>query len=440
MKKETNNSAFREETTVAAEVAGAPETKKRSVKKAVLSAVFILICVGSVGLTAFLDFGTDKEFAPFSAVAHTLGDNFIYILYALLCFVAVLVFKGAKRAILLNACLKKRNNFFLGLKTGICCKYYDAITPMGSGGQPMEIMYLKKHGISTPVASGVSVTSYAIGLISSVLLGIVMMLVCGFGGVEPIVVVLAVIGVVINIALPLAIVIFSAMPRVGAGIAKRIVGLGAKLRIVKDRQAAEEKAVSTMNNYAKSIRFFFGTYLFKTLLASLFGFAYNIALFSIPYFVLRAFGIAAEEINYFNVLERCLICYLAVTAIPTPGNAGAAEISFYAVFSSFLGGGYLFWSVIVWRFLTYYLFIIVGFFMTVLSKIFHRNVRGELAGVALQADALAEAERHLHDHSAEAAPPEEEQKLPSPQGEGADDGLGKNADNGVIGEDIPSDR
>ena len=412
--------------------------------------IFVLICLGSVAVTAVLDFGTDKESAPFSVVARTLADNFIYIVYALACFVLVLVFKGIKRTILLNACLKKRNNFSLALKTAINCKYYDSITPAGSGGQPMEILYLRKHGIPTSVASGVSVTSYAIGLISSVLLAIVMMILFGSDGVSTFVWVLAIIGVVINLTLPLSIVVFSALPHVGAAVAKWLVKVGAKLRIVKNREAAEAKAVGTMEKYATSIRFFFGTYFFKTLLASLFAIAYNVALYSMPYFIIRAFGVAAEDINYFKILERCLICYLAVTAIPTPGNSGAAEISFYAIFSSFLGGGYLFWSVIVWRFMTYYLFIIVGFIMASLSRIFHGRGRRELASVAVDADSLVENEIQSHENHKNGSPPKtEENGVENGAGEGAEDAAQsasndgqneeKNADNGVIDGDIPAE-
>lgn len=418
-----------------AEEAPAPVKKKRSWKTVLLYTVFVLICLGSVALTAFLDFGTDKESAPFSVVAQTLLDNFVYIIYALLCFALVLIFKGIKRAILLNACLKKRNNFFLGLKTAITCKYYDAITPAGSGGQPMEILYLRKHGIPTSVASGVSITSYAIGLISSVLLGVIMMIVCGFDGVDPLVQILAIIGVVINIALPLAIVIFSAMPKVGSAIAKWIIGVGAWLRIVKDKEATNQKAVTTMEKYAKSIRFFFGTYLFKTLLATVFAFAYNVALYSIPYFLIRAFGVNAADISYFKVLELCLICYLAITAIPTPGNSGAAEISFYAIFQLFLGGGYLFWSIIVWRFTTYYLFIIVGFTLTVLSKIFHGNKRGELAGIAIDADLLKENATHAREKAAVSSD-ETSETIEAPVEQNDGQNAGKNGDNAPIGEDL----
>jgi uncharacterized membrane protein YbhN (UPF0104 family) len=49
----------------------------------------------------------------------------------------------------------------------------------------------------------------------------------------------------------------------------------------------------------------------------------------------------------------------SVTIIPTPGNSGAAEGSFYILFNELDTYG-LFWSMLVWRALCYYSFIIIG--------------------------------------------------------------------------------
>ena len=83
-----------------------PPRRKGFSKKGLFYTLFILLCVGSIAVTAFLDFGTNKETVPFSLVTKTLGENVRYFIFAVLCFAAVLLFKGIKRAILLNACLK----------------------------------------------------------------------------------------------------------------------------------------------------------------------------------------------------------------------------------------------------------------------------------------------------------------------------------------------
>ena len=63
--------------------------------------------------------------------------------------------------------------------------------------------------------------------------------------------------------------------------------------------------------------------------------------------------------SWFQSFCITVYIYAAVTFIPTPGNAGAAEGTFYALFSV-LTGAYLFWAMLVWRFFCYYLFLVMG--------------------------------------------------------------------------------
>ena len=58
-------------------------------------------------------------------------------------------------------------------------------------------------------------------------------------------------------------------------------------------------------------------------------------------------------------LCMCVFVYFSVTIIPTPGNAGAAEGSFYILFNQLDTSG-LFWAMLIWRFLTYYIFLLTG--------------------------------------------------------------------------------
>ena len=83
---------------------------------------------------------------------------------------------------------------------------------------------------------------------------------------------------------------------------------------------------------------------------------YHDALYSIPFFVIQMFG---GDIGFIEALSMCVFVYASVTIVPTPGNSGAAEGSFYILFSQ-LGESGIFWAMLLWRFLCYYSFINVG--------------------------------------------------------------------------------
>ena len=84
-------------------------------------------------------------------------------------------------------------------------------------------------------------------------------------------------------------------------------------------------------------------------------FAYN----SAPFFVLRALEV--NDLSYWNVFVLCIYVNYASSFAPTPGGSGLAELSFYAIFASFIGGGQLFWAVLFWRIAIFYIPVFIGF-------------------------------------------------------------------------------
>ena len=59
----------------------------------------------------------------------------------------------------------------------------------------------------------------------------------------------------------------------------------------------------------------------------------------------------------------------SVTVIPTPGNSGAMEVVVTKSFAAVASAAVLSWSVLVWRFAVYYIYIIIGIGLTVFEFI-----------------------------------------------------------------------
>ena len=55
-----------------------------------------------------------------------------------------------------------------------------------------------------------------------------------------------------------------------------------------------------------------------------------------------------------------------VTFIPTPGNTGAAEVGFYAVFAGLQS---TFWVTMLWRVLSYYSILLIGLCVIVFTPL-----------------------------------------------------------------------
>ena len=66
---------------------------------------------------------------------------------------------------------------------------------------------------------------------------------------------------------------------------------------------------------------------------------------------------------------------MAVCFFPLPGGTGATELSFNALLGSLFTEGTLFWGILIWRFLTYYLYIIQGAIILI-ADMFTRKKKG----------------------------------------------------------------
>ena len=112
-----------------------------------------------------------------------------------------------------------------------------------------------------------------------------------------------------------------------------------RLHLIRSSDTSAETVFRSLNEYAESLHLIRQQpHLFAKLM--IYSLLYQMAILSVPYFVLRAFGTVN---HWWAVFSLVVYIYAAITIIPTPGNSGAAEGSFYLVFSS-LTGGYLFWA------------------------------------------------------------------------------------------------
>ena len=336
------------------EVSGSrlPESRKK-INRRVLTILFVLFNVAVIAGTAYIDF--TEERIPFAS----LGVNMRFLFAAAGCLAVAVSAESLKYYIMmrkLNGSATPRVAF----EVAMLGKYYDCITPTGAGGQPFQVYYLKKMNVSTGASAAMPIAGFLTLQFAFVLLAIVVFI---FGtpflnyipDYKVAIRVAAYIGVAFYSALPTLIVLFAIFPNAAGSVLRFFIVLLSKLKIVKDPERTAGKVLAAFNEYRESIVVICKKkHLLLILLA--FGLTYHIALCSIPYFVLRAFG---GTLMYRSVFSMMVLIYCAITYIPTPGNSGAAEASFYALLST-LNQSHLFWAMIIWRFFTFYAFLAIG--------------------------------------------------------------------------------
>ena len=331
-------------------------TKKR-LRKLILTIIFIGINVAVIIATAVNEFSGGSDATDLMEVKL---DGWMLI-PATLCFVGMIVLEYAKYVLMILKSSKPgafayREVWKLAWRIVMIGRYYDKVTPAAIGGQPAQILQMRKTGkISAGMATAIPVFSMIAGQITFILIAIPCFIFSGVAGSHPALIATAWFGLLFYAFWPVMVLATSISPKFTAWVINLVVRVLARFKIVKNRNEAIAKVEEEVMGYTKNVKMIakspvaFGGVLLMSLIS-------NILLSFIPYFVLSAFG---GGIGFWESFFLTVGVEAAVYFIPTPGNSGAAEGTFYVVFSR-LSSGYVFWAMMLWRFFSYYIYIIVG--------------------------------------------------------------------------------
>ncbi len=284
------------------------------------------------------------------------------------------------------------------IKVSFLGKYYDNITPFGSGGQPMQILYLHKKGHSAGVSSAIVMIKYFAQMICWLLLCFLLMT-FNRGALQQYVdagqqqffMIAGWIGWVINALLPFFIIFFAIFPKITNKIllffinivtkiswsfAKRKekrtgeAQLQRKIKILRRKQKWINSAYSAVKDFRSSF-IVMSHKPVQFILLMLVCLASEFFTWSFPYFILVAFADGAVEIGaatMFAIMTLNAYASMSVSIVPTPGNSGVLENVIVLVFRA-LATSVVFWVVFAWRFFTYYIYILIGIGITVFELI-----------------------------------------------------------------------
>lgn len=357
--------------------------KRQKFLKTLFVVLFVVFVVGVLAFTFYNDFfsaSESREEFTWEAFGDILSTSWQYLIFALLSLLMCFVLKGLKLSLTCKN-LSGKLHFWTCLKTGIVGHYYNSVTPLAVGGQPFEIYHLSKHGVHGGTATSLPVATYFLNQLAYVIIGITALVVFknnglgmgqNFGGVlYSAVSVLAIIGLCFCMVMPLLIIMFLMFPRACAKIVHFVMHLGEKLKIVKHPKETTYNTLKTVVHTTKCMKKI-ATSPLLLISCFLLSLLENIALCSISYFTLKFFGFDIVGVGvmseWIQVIFICTILYNAISFIPTPGNSGAADLSFYALFQTNLMVGLAFPAMATWRILSFYSFIVIGFIYNAIDK------------------------------------------------------------------------
>lgn len=346
------------------------KNKKNTWRKSLLIFLFVLLNILVIAITAMAEFGRSKDATELSEVSM----NWWFLIPATLCFLIALTIDIHKYALMIREMSGNHKNQNKDIKKTarrvvLLGKYYDNITPAAVGGQPFQIYYMrKKSGLSRGASTSIPI----FGMISIQIAFIIIALICFlFGNVfntNPALFLTALFGLLFYAFWPIMVAGVTFFPKPTKKLLKGFIRVLAKIKLIKKREKLLQKVEDEADEYVGAVKTILKTrgLFLKVIIWSL---IYNVLIAMIPFFVLTAFG---GSVDFFSCFVTTVAVLSAIYFIPTPGNSGAAEGTFFLVFSG-LSSGYIFWAMLVWRFFSYYIYIIMGLIIYFFMHLENRN-------------------------------------------------------------------
>ena len=244
------------------------------------------------------------------------------------------------------------------LFTSLAGQYYSNITPGASGGQPMQIYYLHKENVPTGVATSSIVMRFVCYQLMLSVIGTVLWIIY-----RPFVAQqtgngqwILIVGYVYNLIM-VTLVITLALWK---NLVLRLADFGIRLarRWIRHPEETRERLHRQVESFHGSVMTYRDRPL-DFLIQLLIGGLQLMCLMSIVYFIYR--GMNLDEYGYWPVVTMSVMEYLAAAYTPLPGASGAQEGVFSMYFDRIFPNSMGFAALLLWRFFTYYISIMIGF-------------------------------------------------------------------------------
>ena len=275
-----------------------------------------------------------------------------FVLLCILCFGGYLVFD----ALSIHSALKRQGYslpFRQTLLVSIRGQYYYYITPSASGGQPMQIYYLREMGIPAGVGTSVLVCHFAaFQSMLAVLMTIFAIPYASYirANIDPNLPLL-ILGYLINVGVVVMVLLFSFSRKPVRFFISLAVRIAKKLRLSRRPEALEKRLVDTADLFHSSMDRM-RQHPLEIIRQLVLGGIQQLLLMSVLYVIYV--GLGHREASPGQIITMALAQYISASYVPIPGASGAQEGVFSLFFRQIFPGSHCFAAMILWRFTTFY--------------------------------------------------------------------------------------
>ncbi|MDO5402803.1 MAG: lysylphosphatidylglycerol synthase transmembrane domain-containing protein [Eubacteriales bacterium] len=259
--------------------------------------------------------------------------------------------------------------------------FFSCITPSASGGQPAQILYMRKNNLPVPVTTVVlmivtityKMVLVAVGLwlvifdqqfIGKYLMGVLWIFYLGIG---------------LNVFCVTSMMILVFHQKLATWIVISLVKFMERIHLLKHKPERVDKFLNSMAVYAQTAKYLKGhaPVIVKVFIITI---IQRFSFFFVTYFIYRSYGLSGSSM-YVVVMLQAVIS-LSVDMLPLPGGMGISEALFNIVYLPVFGQAFLLPGLILSRSFSFYTELFVSAALTVFAHFYIGRFTREEASYA----------------------------------------------------------
>ena len=261
-------------------------------------------------------------------------------------------------------CLNYKTTAATCVKYSFVGFFFSGITPSATGGQPMQLYYMKKEGHKVSDSTVVLMTVAVIYKLVLVVMGLGILIFCY----QPLAqylkgyLYLYYLGLFLNTALVVVLLFIMISPKCFKGIVVGGENLLKKFRILKHSRRRTERLIDMADQYHEAVLFFLKN-KGKIGVVIAFTVVQRCSVFFLTWLIYQ--GLSLDGVTALTVMSLQASIYIAVDMLPLPGAQGITELMYKTAFFQIFPGASLTASMCITRGLNFYMVLVVSALVSV---------------------------------------------------------------------------
>ena len=330
--------------------------KNKSSKKMVINfALFILLLI----VTLWILLRNQDTSGIFNIILHSNGLFIAIGILAMFIYISLEALNIGRTLKLLG----NKTSFLKNLKYALIGSFFSGITPAASGGQPMQIYYMRKDGIlvsHSTLTLLINLTSMQISTISIAIISVLF----NYQYLNTMLVILLILGLLLNI-IALSILLASIFSRrLSKWFMKVLIRIMKFFKFINmDKKI--KKFGKELKTYQKSSKYIkkHKKIILKILLTT---FVQFLIYYSVAYWTYRALGLNGH--NIIEIITMQSVLFATVSGLPLPGSVGISEGIFVELFIKYYPGNMIRSATLLNRGISFYIFMIISGIVVVINQ------------------------------------------------------------------------